>query len=176
MKNLIYVLTTVLLISCGTQKILNETIPYEDTVILINKANQDGFKQDPFKEWYTQNYADYQLDNASIETLKPLLKGIKIQAFMGTWCSDSKRETPRFYKIMKAANYKEKHIDLITVSRQKDTPLGFEKGLNITNVPTFIFYKNGKEINRIVESPVQSLEKDMIAILTGKDYKHTYAE
>jgi len=176
MKNLISLITILLLISCGSQKALNETVPYKDTVILINKANEDGFKQAPFNEWYAKNYDDYQIDNASIETLKPLLKGIKIKAFMGTWCSDSKRETPRFYKIMKAANFKDKHIDLITVSKQKDTPLGFEKGMNITNVPTFIFYKDGKEINRIVESPVESLEQDMIAILSGKDYKHIYAD
>jgi hypothetical protein len=51
-----------------------------------------------------------------------------------------------------------------------------EDGFDITNVPTFIFYRNGKEINRIVESPVISLEKDMLSILAGEVYKHTYAE
>ena len=52
----------------------------------------------------------------------------------------------------------------------------FEKGLNITNVPTFIFYKNGKEVNRIVESPRVSLEQDMIDIINGNNYKHIYIQ
>jgi len=49
-----------------------------------------------------------------------------------------------------------------------------EKDLNITNIPTFIFYKNGKEMHRIVESPMESLEKDMLKIITGQPYKHAY--
>lgn len=176
MKYINCLITVVVLWSCGAQKAYNKTVPYKDTVILINQATEKGFQQEPFSDWYNKNYAEYQIDKDAVETLQPLLKNIKVKAFMGTWCGDSKRETPRFFKIMDAADYRDKHIELIAMSRQKDTPLGFEKELNITNVPTFIFYKNGKEINRIVESPIESLEKDMIAILSGKDYKHTYAE
>ena len=176
MKRITLLFTIGLLISCGSQKELNKTIPYKDTVILINEANEEGLRQEPFSSWYTKNYNDYQVDTALIATLKPLLKGVKVKAFMGTWCGDSKRETPRFFKIMEAANFSNRKIDLITMSRQKDTPNGFEKGLDITNVPTFIFYKDGEEINRIVETPIESLEKDMVQILSGQPYKHTYAE
>jgi hypothetical protein len=43
-------------------------------------------------------------------------------------------------------------------------------GLDITaydieRVPTFIIYKEGKEIGRIIETPVQSLEADLQKIL-----------
>jgi hypothetical protein len=43
-------------------------------------------------------------------------------------------------------------------------------------VPTFIFMKDGQELGRIVEYPLESLEKDMAKILSGVDYKHAYAE
>src|SRR5690606_18438893 len=92
------------------------------------------------------------------------------------WCEDSQRETPHFYKILDAANFDESKLTLITVSEEKTTPQGYEEGKNITNVPTIIFYKNDKELGRIVEYPIESLEKDMFAILSGKDYKHAYAE
>lgn len=93
---------------------------------------------------------------------------------MGTWCGDSKRETPRFYKVLEAAEFDLKNLEMITVNRGKKTPDNLERGFNIFRVPTFIFYKNGKEIGRYVEYPRKSLEKDMLDILTGKPYKHSY--
>ena len=51
-----------------------------------------------------------------------------------------------------------------------------EVGKNIHRVPTFIFLHGNKEIGRIVESPVVSLEKDMIAILEKKSYSQITKE
>ena len=50
----------------------------------------------------------------------------------------------------------------------KESPQHEEKGWDIEFVPTIIFLRNGKELGRIVESPEQSLEKDMRKILIGK--------
>ncbi|MEM1407485.1 MAG: hypothetical protein AAGG59_11970, partial [Bacteroidota bacterium] len=49
-----------------------------------------------------------------------------------------------------------------------------ESGQNIHRVPTFIFHKNGEEIGRIVESPKESLEVDMLKIVTGENYMPKY--
>jgi len=57
----------------------------------------------------------------------------------------------------------------------KNSPTGEERGLNIIRVPTMLFYKNGKEVNRIVESPIESLEEDMAQILSGQPYTPNYA-
>lgn len=65
-------------------------------------------------------------------------------------------------------------MQIIGVDRDKKTPTSSATENGITNVPTFIFYKDGKEVNRIVESPVEFLEDDILAILSGADYKHTY--
>ncbi len=176
MKNSIFILALLLLFSCKTEQDMNKTVPYEDTVILLGPANENGFKQEPFNTWYDTNYTDYKIDEALVDDLKSLSKGIEIITFMGTWCEDSQRETPNFYKLLEAIKFSKKNHSLYAVSREKTTPQQFEKDLNITNVPTFIFYKDGKEINRIVEYPIESLEKDMQAILSGKDYKHAYAE
>ena len=63
---------------------------------------------------------------------------------------------------------------MITVNRGKRTPDNLQKGFNIKRVPTFIFYKKGKEIGRYVEFPRTSLEKDILTIVSGKPYKHSY--
>jgi thiol-disulfide isomerase/thioredoxin len=99
-----------------------------------------------------------------------LLEGVEIKVVMGTWCHDSKREVPRFYKIL---SHKTDNIEMIALDRKKQSPNGETDAMAITNTPTFIFYKNGKEMNRIVETPVDSLERDMIKILSGKEYRHS---
>lgn len=67
-------------------------------------------------------------------------------------------------------------LELITVTKSKDTPEGFEKDLDIMQVPTFIFYKDGKEIGRYVEFARKTLEKDMLAIVSEQPYKHSYED
>ncbi len=196
MKKLFIILSATLLVACNSSKEknkvdentskeiisennkekINDTVPYEDSVMLLGKANRKGFQMDAFKDWFNTGYEDYKVDSESLEKLKPLLKDASITVFMGTWCEDSQRETPHFYKILDETNFDESKLTLITVSDEKTTPQGFEEGKNITNVPTFIFYKNDKELGRIVEYPIESLEKDMLAILSGKEYKHAYAE
>lgn len=32
-----------------------------------------------------------------------------------------------------------------------------KKGLNIVRVPTFVIFKDGKEVNRIIERPIKTL-------------------
>ena len=58
--------------------------------------------------------------------------------------------------------------------KYKQSPTGEEQGLNIKRVPTIIFLKDGKEVNRIVESPLETLEKDMAQIILKKDYTPNY--
>mgnify|MGYP000175333234 CR=1 FL=1 len=132
------------------------------------------FDQQPYTAWFNSYYTNYTVDQKTTKKLKKALKDVTIKAFMGTWCGDSKRETPRFYKVLEAAEFDLKNLKMITVNRGKKTPDNLQKGLNIFRVPTFIFYKDGKEIGRYVEYARVSLEKDMLQILTGKDYKHSY--
>lgn len=93
---------------------------------------------------------------------------------MGTWCGDSKRETPRFYKILEQTDFDENNFELITVNRSKKTPNNLQEGFNIIRVPTFIFYKEGKEVGRYVEYPRETIEKDILKIVSGQPYKHSY--
>ncbi|MBT0609119.1 thioredoxin family protein [Aequorivita echinoideorum] len=155
---------------------INDTVVSGDSVILLGKANRNGLRMDAFQNWFDEGYKSYQLDSETVSHLKSLLKGVEITAFMGTWCSDSQREIPHFYKILDQTGFDESKLTLITVSEEKTTPQGYEDGLNITNVPTLIFSKDGKELGRIVEYPIEGLEKDMLAIVSGKDYKHAYSE
>jgi len=148
------------------------------TPFLLGKIDKTGLQGDNYKSWFTKNYDDYQPNMAMIETITPILKNFDIKLFMGTWCGDSKKEVPKLYKILEACNFPVEQLSVVAVSRQagmyKQSPQHEEAGLNIHRVPTVIFYKNGEEINRIVEHPVHSFEEDILNIITVNDYKSNY--
>ena len=145
---------------------------------LVGIADKNSFlNEDEFNEWFTPNYDDYSTDKNVIEKLKPVInKGVTIKAFMGTWCGDSQEQTPVFYKVLDEAEFNYSKLEMISVNRSKKTPDNLQEGLDIERVPTFIFYKEGKEIGRFVEYPRETLEADFLKIVTGVEYKHSYEE
>ena len=136
---------------------------------LLGKINKEALSSTPYSEWFTKNYDEYTPDSNVIDALKTELADYTITAFMGTWCGDSKRQVPRFYKALDAVKFPLERLTMVAVSRERDTykqsPGGEEEGLNIHRVPTFIIFKDGKEVNRIVESPVITIEEDLLQIL-----------
>ncbi len=144
--------------------------------ILVGKQDRKALEQEPYDTWFNKHYENYTVDTETVTKISPYLKDVSIKAFMGTWCGDSKRETPTLYKILDAAEFDYENLELITVTRAKNTPDGLEKGLDIVRVPTFIFYKDGKEIGRYVEFAQETLEKDIFAIVSGQPYKHSYED
>lgn len=181
MKYTLLALSVLFLWNCNTiskkqSKTTSNMDQSEEVVDLIGKKDRAALEVAPYVEWFASNYNSYNPNKDIIAALKAPLQDYEITIFMGTWCSDSQRETPFFYKILDEVKLDPKKVTLIAVSEFKDTPEGFEKGRSITHVPTFIFKKNGLEINRIVEIPVVSLEKDMLSIVNGEAYQHSYAK
>jgi len=178
MRNLLLLAFITVLSSCTTQKVVTKvqhvTAEKNKSGDLVGFANKESFNQAPYSAWFNSKYTNYTPDAATISSLKKELKGVTIKGFMGTWCGDSKRETPRFFKILEQANFNLNNFELITVDRSKRTPDNLQEGLDIKRVPTFIFYKKGKEIGRYVEYARESLEKDMLKIVSGASYKHSY--
>ena len=142
---------------------------------LIGYAQKSDFLKNQYKGWFEYYHKDYKTDKQVVQKIKRNLKGVSVLCFMGTWCWDSKREVPRFYKIMEEANFDFKNnFQLIALNRSKKTPDNLQAGHNIIRIPTFVFYKREEEIGRIVERPRETLEKDILRILERKTYKHSY--
>lgn len=127
-------------------------------------------------DWYSNEYDLYKTNQSLLTKIKPLLNNKKVTLIMGTWCEDSQREVPGMIKILTEAGYPTSSMDIIAVDEDKTTPGQLEKVFELFNVPTLIFSENGTEINRIVEFPINGLEQDILAILSGEDYKNAYAE
>lgn len=172
MKIKLFLLLLCLSLSAVQAQPINKEIISEDNVPkLLGKINQEGLSANSYGKWFQKNYTAYTPDPAIIDLIKTDLKNYTIELFMGTWCGDSKREVPKFYKVLEAAEFPMERLTAIAVDRNKGTykqsPGGEQLGKNIHRVPTFIFYLNGKEVNRITERPVKSLEADILAIQKG---------
>lgn len=176
---LFVIVSIINLLMCYAQEINKRVVDDNGREKLLGIVNKDAFTNDSFATWFNPQYVNYQVDKSTIEPLVKKLKKYEIKVFMGTWCGDSKRETPRFYKILDALNFPKEQLTMValdyTKENYKKSPGGEEKGLNIIKVPTFIFYLNGKQVNRIVESPIESLEKDIASILDQNEYIPKYS-
>jgi len=139
-----------------------------DKPMLIGYTTLDAFTDTSFSWWWNPEYNMYDVDSTEVEKLKVILKDIDITIVMGTWCSDSRVEVPHFYKILDEINYPREKVTLINVNREKQGLENEVEKLDIILVPTFIFYKAGEEIGRIVETPYETLEKDMPEILSAE--------
>lgn len=168
MKNLI--LTTLLFASViNAQQFNNSTIDtVKNTKMLIGYCTREAFQDTAFKDWFDEQYNNYQPDYEILDKLEGKLDYISITIVMGTWCSDSREQVPSFYKILDELNYPTDRINLICVDRNKKGLSNEADGLNIELVPTIIFYLNNEEKGRIIETPAKSLEKDMLEIVRRK--------
>ena len=172
------ILFTIILFSCDSMKKNKQTDidPNElEYVDLIGEFSRQDLSNILYSSWFDKNYESYIVDEESADKIKEYItRDLKIKVIMGTWCSDSRENVPSFFKLMDYLNIKKRNIDLIGLDLNKENPNGDEKTYEIINVPTFIFYKENIEINRIVEITLESFEKDILKILDGSGYENAY--
>lgn len=150
-------------------------ISEEDQGMLVGKFQKEDLMQEPHASWFKSGYENFDPSDEAMETIKKNISEYEITVFMGTWCGDSRREIPKFLKILDEAGYDLSKLTLIGVDRSKTTPENLEQGLDINRVPTIIFSKNGKEVNRFVEYAKESIEEDIAKIVSEEEYSNAYA-
>ena len=172
----ISLLISILLCGIGTslvsaQSLNQEVVDAEGNRKLLGKCNRKAFQMEAYKDWFEKGYEAYEAHTKLIEKIEARLTGVEIEIFMGTWCGDSRRGVPQFYKVMDKLGIGEDRITLINVDNgdgaYKQSPTHEEVGKLIHRVPTFIVKRDGKEIGRIVETPVTSFEMDLAQIVYG---------
>jgi thiol-disulfide isomerase/thioredoxin len=134
--------------------------------MLIGFIDRTALSDSSFSWWLDSGYENYDVDLGALEPIANKMKDITFTVVLGTWCSDTRRELPRFFKIIDALNVTQPdQLTLIAVDRQKHGKEKETDALDITAVPTFIVFRDGTEIGRIVESPKKSLEQDLVSII-----------
>lgn len=146
---------------------------------VLGYCSAKDLEREPYAAWFKPGYENYTPTEAIVTQLKKAKpENFTVKIVFGSWCGDSKREVPRMLRVLRAAGFPEENIQLLGVydsmAVYKQGPNREEKGLHIYRVPTFIVYQKDKEAGRIVEYPVESLERDLLKIVTGQPYTHNY--
>jgi len=95
--------------------------------------------------------------------------GAEVTVFLGTWCGDSAREVPRLWRSLDEAGASVPfQIHYVGVDREKKQPAAPIANFEIQFVPTFIVSREGREVGRIVEEAPHGVERDLLALLSGK--------
>ena len=115
---------------------------------LLTRADIDT---DTSFKWFQQNYQLGHANEQAVQAFKKNGTKFQIVVFFGTWCDDSQNLLPVFFRLADKSAYPETNITLIGIERGKMALNNLRTAFNITNSPTFIVMKDGKEIGRVVE-------------------------
>jgi hypothetical protein len=116
---------------------------------------------------WKDNYLNYRVDESLLDTLKSRIdENLTIDVYLGTWCIDSQNNVPPFIRIIEMLNIKDLPVRYFNMDRKPSRDIKFfVEEFKVERVPTFIFYRQGEEIGRIVENPEKSLMEDIIELL-----------
>ena len=175
-KRINIIILILAMISLGLFNLNSSDIPegmFEDpktgNPMLLGEITVQDLKQDPFSEWYSDEFDTYEVDTELINAIDSP-EEYTYEVFLGTWCGDSRREFPRIAKIFNEMGVDINDVLIVTVDRDKISPNREQEGKDIRYVPTLIVSKDNQEIGRIVESPsseVATLESDLFEITLG---------
>jgi hypothetical protein len=117
------------------------------------------------QEWQ-EKHDKYEPEADIVDALKTKLgSNLKIDVYLGLWCPDSRNNVPPFIKILDRLGTGVP-VRYFNVPRKasKDIKYYVEE-LKVERVPTFIFYRDAKEIGRIIENPKTGLIEEFMEIV-----------
>lgn len=119
--------------------------------ILNGIITKFALQNDSTYKWYGSSQSTYTPAEAIVNTVGATKNNYQFVVFGGTWCEDTQTILPKFFKLQEQAGIPDKFISLFAVDRNKKTVGGIADAFKVTNVPTIIVMKDGKELGRIVE-------------------------
>lgn len=186
MKMSLYILLFAFISSCGNTN--EATKPSEPTVqetpaeappaiqgMIVGNFTKEDLQKEPYASWFNSGFESFNPADEAMQTINNNISDYEVVVFMGTWCPDSRREVPKLLKILDKANYDLSKLTMVGVDRSKTTPEKLEAEYDIRRVPTIIFLKDGKEVNRFVEYAKESIEADIAKIVSEEEYSHAYS-
>jgi len=119
-------------------------------------------------EW-VQVELESQPDAEAAQALASVEPGAEVTVLLGTWCGDSRREVSRFWKALdETGGAVPFEVHYVAVDEDKKEPAAAVAENGVRYLPTFVVRRGGHEVGRIVETSPNGIEKDLLALLTGK--------
>ena len=86
----------------------------------------------------------HPLNKALVSQIDSLFDDIEVTIYMGTWCEDSQREVPGFFKIIDSLEANDQVQPIVGLNEDKVSHDGSAEQAGVTNVPTF-FQKTARK-------------------------------
>jgi len=120
------------------------------------------------QEGWMEIYEAAQLDTTVMYQIASQLdNSLRIDVYLAYWCKDSKNNLPPFIKIVEELGEERCEVHYFVVERKASREVKyFIDDLKVERIPTFIFYRDGEEIGRIIENPETSLAGDFLEIIS----------
>ncbi|MHB1921799.1 MAG: thioredoxin family protein [Chitinophagaceae bacterium] len=170
MKNKIFFLF--LLLGIGFRSFSQETYhtsyDSEGNKVLTGYLSESVLANDSAFQWFFNGVNDYHPDPSMVRYIAANKDHFQVVVLGGTWCPDTQKLLPEFYRVMIGAGYPLNKIMVIGVDHHLKAIGNETRPYHLVQTPTFIFYRNGKELGRIVDHVHKSMEADMVAILQGQ--------
>jgi len=172
MKNYIIILSLFIgLVACTTTKktASSYTVTYDNgDKVLRGTITRAQIENDTAFGWFKENMKWGKADAAAVNAFSAKKDQFTMVVFGGTWCHDTQNLLPVFYRLIDKSGYPDNKITLIGVDREKTAPNDLHKKYNVINVPTFIIFKGGKEVGRVVEYGTKgAIDKELGEIVAG---------
>lgn len=162
MKNYYSVLISIFIVFCLSACAVKQNKKTEFALGIISQELLLSSYDD-----FSDNFNAAELSSDDKQKIHQWPIDLKVDIYFGTWCHDSQIEVPKMLKILSSKS--EILARLIALDYEKNDPLGLAHSKDIKYTPTFIFYRENKEIGRIVEKPTLSLVDDINVMLTNKE-------
>jgi hypothetical protein len=118
-----------------------------------------------WKKKIDHRYALKRAKQHWLDSLRTLRDSVDVTLFLGTWCSDSRKQVPRFFALQGYMPIRK--VEVIAVDTTKKDAKGLYRELRLDSVPTFLFYKHQVLIGRLNVKPPKKkrLEQQLYTIL-----------
>lgn len=138
----------------------------EDPPVLVGEVTREQIES-AVPDW-VHAQVEAEIDEDAARALADVPPA-EVTVYLGTWCSDSRREVPRLWKALDATGgLVPFSVDYVAVDEDKREPAERLEGVDLQFVPTFVVRRDGEELGRVVEVAADGIERDLLQLLTGE--------
>ena len=130
---------------------ISQDTKHPEVKVLRGIINKYLVQNDTSFRWYNTNQKFYGPDSSTLNAMERTKGKLQFVLFGGTWCEDTQFILPQFFKLQEMSGVPDSVITFFVVNRAKKSLSNITDAFGITNVPTIIIMKDGKEKGRVVE-------------------------
>ena len=139
------------LVNAQAQYEISQDPKHPEVKVLRGFINKYLIQNDSSFQWYKANQRFYSPDSSTLSIFNKTKGKLQFVIFGGTWCEDTQFIVPQFFKLQEMSGIPDSMVTFFGVNREKKSLPNIAEAFGITNVPTIIVMKDGKELGRVIE-------------------------